>query len=57
MATLFSFTGDREEVSDFMQKGSHLTRVYFINASGLKGFLVKSAVIDVLKKAVSNESI
>ena len=52
VAIVFTYMGDREEVSDLMQKTSHETRAYFVNADGLKGFLVEySTVIGVIKKA------
>ena len=33
-----------------MQNISHGTRAYFLNAEGLKGFLVQSLIIDILQK-------
>ena len=37
LAIAFSFSGDSEEVGEFMQKASHKTRSYYVNANGLKG--------------------
>ena len=34
--------GQDDEVGEIMQKGSHKTRAFFINANGLRGFLVYS---------------
>ena len=56
VAIVFSFFGDKDEVHDFMQTASHLTRVYFINENRLKGFLV-SAIISSIKKAISWKAI
>ena len=55
VASVFSYAGDKDEVSDFMQRGSHITRVYFINANGLKAFLV-SGLITVLKRSHASGS-
>ena len=51
MATVLSFYGDSEQVGFLMQTASHKTRAYYINANGFSGFVVESAIIDVLKKA------
>ena len=56
VANIFSYFGDRDKVSDFMQKGSHLTRIYFINEAGLKGFLVP-AIVSILEKAIKENSL
>ena len=56
VAIIFSFFGDRDEVSDFMQRCSHLTRVYFINANKLSGFL-DTIVLTLLKKLGVEEEI
>ena len=48
VAIVFAFYGDREEVCNFMQGGSHKTRAYFFNETGLKGFLVNSTIVHVL---------
>ena len=42
VAEIFSYVGYKEEgeVSDIMQRCSHLTRAYFINADLLDGFFV-----------------
>ena len=50
MALVFAFWGDTDEVGEFMQKAGHATRSYFVNANGLKGFLVPT-VIAILKEA------
>ena len=39
LATTFAYFGCFDEVSYLMQKLSHSTRAYFINAGGLKAFL------------------
>lgn len=51
MANVLSFFGDSDEVGDFMQKGSHKTRAYFINANGLPGFVVPYCITEYLKRA------
>ena len=56
LAVVFSFFGDKEEVSEFFQKASHKTRAYFINARGLRGFLeVYSFIGDLLKSMVDEK--
>ena len=44
VAIVFSFYGDSEKVGIFMQKASHKTRAYYVNANGLKGFIVRNAL-------------
>merc|ERR1719266_513850 len=54
IAFVLAFYGDREEVSEFMQKASHRTRSYYINANGLKGFIAAFSIINDVIKADSN---
>lgn len=42
IALVLSYLDFNEEIADLMQKISHLSRVYFINGNGLKGFLIQS---------------
>ena len=56
VAILLSFYGDRDEVSDLMQKVNHQTRVYFLNAHNLRGFLV-SAILAILRKSHAEGSL
>ena len=44
VAIVFSFYGDSEKVGTFMQRASQKTRAYYINANGLKGFIVRNAL-------------
>ena len=39
-----TYFGDNEKVYDFMQKISHRTRAYLVNANGLKGILTPGIV-------------
>ena len=48
-AIVFSYFDFSSSVSDFMQKGSHLTRIYFINANKLKGFIIAPTITAILK--------
>ena len=50
VAIVLSFFGDVDEVGELMQKSSHETRAYFVNANGLKGF-IKSVIVTFLRKA------
>ena len=54
VAIVFSYFGDSEEVSCFMQTASHMTRAYYINAKGLKGFLVPYSIVKDLREAMAN---
>ena len=47
IATVFSYYGYSEEVSDFMKRASHQTRAYFVNADKLRGFLMRSIITDL----------
>ena len=48
MATTLSFFGFSWEVINFMQRASHGTRAYIINAGMLKGFLKDSYITHTL---------
>jgi len=37
---MLGFLGDSDEILNLMQRLSHSTRAYLVNAKGLKGFLV-----------------
>ena len=50
MATVLSFLGSKQEVSNLMQTISHFTRIYFVNANMLKGFLVNYGILSTLIK-------
>lgn len=56
MAVVLSFYGDSEKVDEFMQKASHRTRAYHVNANLLKGFLVLS-IITILKRAEARQEL
>ena len=47
MATVLSYFGTSEKVYFLVQKLSHKTRAYFVNADELKGFLVHG-ITDIL---------
>ena len=49
IATVFSYYGDNEEVGELMQKISHMTRAYYVNINGFKGF-IKPSLITILWK-------
>ena len=49
VAIVFSFYGDSEKVGTFMQRASQKTRAYYVNANGLKGFLVRNALFRELE--------
>ena len=49
VAIMLSFYGFNFQVQNLMQKLSHKTRAYFVNAGGLKGFLVVGTVFAILK--------
>ena len=51
VAIMLSFFGFNYQVQDLMQKLSHKTRAYFVNAEGLKGFLLVGTVVAILKDA------
>ena len=57
IAIVFSYMGDSEEVATFMQKASERTRSYFVNADGLKGFLIPSWITECLKRAQKQNQI
>ena len=40
IAIVFAFWDDDEEVKRLMQKASHKTRAYYINANGFNGFIL-----------------
>ena len=44
VAITLSYYGDREQVYDLMQKCSHKTRAYIVNAPGLRGFLIPTVI-------------
>ena len=48
VATVLSFWGNKQEVSNLMQTLSHITRIYFVNADMLKGFLVNYGILATL---------
>ena len=54
IATVLGFMGDFEAVSDLMQYASHGTRAYWVNAQGLRGFVVKSGVMELLKRGIES---
>ena len=43
--------------SDFMQKGSNLTRAYFINVNGIPGFVLNYSIARELIKAEENKEL
>ena len=47
----------KEEVCTFMQQASKATRSYFVNASGLKGFLVSFPIVRCLKRAIEQKKL
>ena len=53
---MFSYYGDSSEVANFMQKASNKTRAYYVNANGLKGFLVNS-IVTILRRADTNSEL
>ena len=55
IAIVFSFYGDGEDFADFMQNASHKTRAFYVNSEGNPGFLVRSIVIETLRKVEDNE--
>ena len=50
VATILSFWGSKHQVSNLMQTLSHFTRIYFVNAKMLKGFLVNYGISTTLKR-------
>ena len=51
-AVILSFVGYLHQVPGILQKLSHKTRAYIVNADGLKGFLVKlGKVLQIIKAA------
>ena len=56
LAKTWSCYGDREEVSWLLQRLSHKTRAYFVNAHLLKGFLSPCRVSKFLKMASETEN-
>ena len=40
-ALIFSYVGNQHQVPGILQKLSHRTRAYIVNADGLKGFLIR----------------
>ena len=48
---------EKEEVTTFMQKASKKTRSYFVNANGFHGFLIRSSIIECLKRAMEQNKI
>ena len=57
VALVFGFMANSEEVSNFMQKASHSTRAYFVNAKQLKGFVIPFSITEFLKKAQENNQL
>ena len=55
LAILFSLYGDSHDVSWLMQRLSHSSRAYFINAGLLKGFLVPLTFHRILNLATEEE--
>ena len=51
IALVFAYWGGTVKTGDFMQKASHATRAYYVNANGLKGFVTQPGIIAILKKA------
>ena len=51
VATILSYFGYSDKVSDLMQGLSHKTRAYFVNAGKLKGFLTPYSVTGFLEEA------
>ena len=51
---MLSFLGDREEVYGLMRTTSHQTRAYITNATGLKGFLISSSLLNSLSTLANN---
>ena len=56
MAIIWSFYGDKVEVSLLMQRLSHKTRAYFINANLLKGFLKSCNISRILLNTTKEEN-
>ena len=54
-AVIMSFFGDKSEVSKLLQRLSHTTRAFFVNAKQLKGFLLNCGATAVLKSASEAE--
>ena len=48
---ILSFAGYRHEVMPLLQKLSHGTRAYIVNADGLPGFLIENSLIEILQDA------
>ena len=57
IAIVFSFYGDSDEVGQFMQKASHKTRSYYVNANRFKNFVVSSVFIVVLKREEAKQKL
>ena len=50
LAKVFSYYGFIEDFAEFMQKASHTTRSYYVNANGLQGFLMPYSIDLDLKR-------
>ena len=57
IALVFAFWGDSDKVSEFMQKTSHKTRSYYVNANELKGFVVSISIMELLKRAEAEKEL
>ena len=54
IAVLLQFLGYRHEVMPLLQRISHGTRAYIINADSLLGFVMELNIINLLKEADKN---
>ena len=52
LATVFSYYGHSGKVENLMQKASHTTRAYYVNANRLKGFVVQYTKATFLSELV-----
>ena len=51
IAIVLGFMADSWEVSTFMQKASNKTRSYYVNANGLRNFVIGFSLTKYLKNA------
>ena len=55
VAVMLSFLGSKIKVYELMRTMSHRTRAYIHNANGLKGFLTRGTVLNILEDLQGNK--